>query len=92
MRLFDLSGGKPRLVNLLCDRALVAGFNKSASVIDAELINSAAEDLDMAPPVKAGAFGNAASGGLLVLLLLVGAAVGAVVLRSDVAAILSRLF
>jgi hypothetical protein len=37
-----------RVVNLLCDRALSRGHAVSASVINGELIDAAAEDLDLA--------------------------------------------
>ena len=87
-RLNVLSGGKPRLVNLLCDRALTNGFGASASVIDAELVDGAAEDLDLAPPAPArSAFGLAGALGALVLLVILGAAAGAFAFRGDLTAI-----
>jgi type II secretory pathway predicted ATPase ExeA len=49
-RIFRLSMGVPRLVNLLCERALTRGCEASASVIDASLIEAAAEDLDLGEP------------------------------------------
>jgi type II secretory pathway predicted ATPase ExeA len=88
-RLNEFSGGRPRIVNILCDRALANGFGKSASVIDAELIDGAAEDLDLAPP-SAASRGLARRVGALVLLLLLGAAAGAFAFRGDVSAILAR--
>ncbi len=88
-RLNALSRGRPRIVNILCDRALANGFGTSASVIDAVLIDGAAEDLDLAPP-SAGSRGMAARVGALVLLLLLGAAAGAFAFRGDVSAILKR--
>jgi general secretion pathway protein A len=42
-----LSGGIPRLINLLCDRALVAGFSVQASRITADMVRHAAESLEM---------------------------------------------
>jgi general secretion pathway protein A len=48
-RLFALSGGSPRTVNLLCDRALTRGQATSDGVIDKTLIESAAADLDFEP-------------------------------------------
>jgi general secretion pathway protein A len=48
-RLLQASDGVPRLVNLICDRALTLGYQRSASVIDRELVETAAEDLDLAP-------------------------------------------
>jgi len=46
----ELSQGNPRLVNRICDRVLTLGYEQSASVIDAALIRTAAEDLDLMPP------------------------------------------
>jgi general secretion pathway protein A len=88
-RLNELSGGRPRIVNILCDVALANGFDKSASVIDAELIDGAAEDLDLAPP-SAASRGLAVRVGALVLLLLLGAAAAVFAFRSDVSAILAH--
>ena len=48
-RVYDASGGSPRLVNLLCDRALLRGFEASVSTITAEIVDAAAEDLDISP-------------------------------------------
>jgi hypothetical protein len=53
-RIYDLSAGIPRVVNLLCDRALSRGHEASASVIDGALIDAAAEDLDLAEPSAEG--------------------------------------
>jgi len=39
------SGGVPRLVNLLCDRALLAGYAAGASEIGAELVSEAAREI-----------------------------------------------
>jgi type II secretory pathway predicted ATPase ExeA len=46
-RMFELSGGLPRRVNLLCDRALALGAAASASVISPELVEAASTDLDL---------------------------------------------
>jgi general secretion pathway protein A len=43
------SGGIPRLVNLLCDRALLAGATAQVARIDDELIATAADALDLRP-------------------------------------------
>jgi general secretion pathway protein A len=45
-----LSGGVPRLINLICDRALVAGFSSQSSRITPELVADAARSLDIAVP------------------------------------------
>jgi type II secretory pathway predicted ATPase ExeA len=45
------SGGIPRLINLICDRALLAAFSVRASRITPEMVTHAAESLDVqAPP------------------------------------------
>jgi type II secretory pathway predicted ATPase ExeA len=44
-----LSGGIPRLINLLCDRALVAGFSVQAARITADMVRHAAESLELGP-------------------------------------------
>jgi general secretion pathway protein A len=49
-RIHHLSRGVPRVVNLLCDRALRLGAQISASVIGTRLIEDAAEELDLAAP------------------------------------------
>lgn len=53
-RLFELSGGVARGVNILCDRALTLGQQTSAAVIDASLIDEAAADVDLAAPSRQG--------------------------------------
>jgi general secretion pathway protein A len=49
-RLRRQSGGIPRLINLLCDRALLAGYAARTGRIGPELIAAAAESLDLARP------------------------------------------
>jgi type II secretory pathway predicted ATPase ExeA len=46
-RVFRLSRGVPRVINLLCERALARGHEASAGVIDAAIVEAAAEDLDL---------------------------------------------
>ena len=41
----------PGIVNILCDRALISGFQRSASVIDLALIDAASVWLDLALPI-----------------------------------------
>ena len=41
----QFSGGTPRLINLLCDRALLAGFMEQTHQIDREIIRQAAKSL-----------------------------------------------
>ncbi len=44
-RVHALSGGVPRLVNVLCDRALVGAFGRAATVVDATLVDAAAREV-----------------------------------------------
>ncbi|MCL2789701.1 MAG: AAA family ATPase [Desulfobulbus sp.] len=41
----QVSQGTPRLINIICDHALLSGFSESKPVIDAELIKECVEDL-----------------------------------------------
>lgn len=43
----QLSGGVPRVVNLLSHRALLGGFSEGKESIDADIVSAAAEDLDL---------------------------------------------
>jgi general secretion pathway protein A len=43
--LYELSGGVPRKINLLCDRALLAGYVASTYTIDDAIISQAAMDV-----------------------------------------------
>jgi len=53
--LYRISGGTPRLLNVLCDSALLMGFAREQRVVDADMIREAASDLDMLdmPPSEA---------------------------------------
>ena len=42
-----LSGGIPRLINLICDRALLAGFSVQADRITPDMVRHAARNLDI---------------------------------------------
>ena len=48
-RIHALTGGIPRLINLLCDRALLAAFNARAVRIGPELVEKAAQTLEIEP-------------------------------------------
>ncbi|MBN2121024.1 MAG: AAA family ATPase [Candidatus Omnitrophica bacterium] len=43
--IYEFSKGIPRLINVLCDRALLAGFAKNKHIIDKELIHLCIQDL-----------------------------------------------
>jgi general secretion pathway protein A len=46
-----ISGGIPRLINLLCDRALLAGFSLKANRITSDMVQHAATSLDLQPAI-----------------------------------------
>jgi type II secretory pathway predicted ATPase ExeA len=49
-RVHHLSGGIPRLINLICDRALLAAYSVRTSRITPEMIQHAAQSLDLERP------------------------------------------
>ena len=53
-RLHRYSGGVPRVINLLCDRALMAGAQAGTTEITPAIVDRAARVLDVAPPLRAG--------------------------------------
>src|SRR6478672_11496827 len=50
-RLHARAGGVPRLVNVIAERALLAGYARDATIIDAKLVDAAADEV--LPPVLA---------------------------------------
>ena len=90
-RLYLLSGGVPRVINLVCDRALAAGRAESASAIDEAFIEQAAAELGLAAPAPhTSRLRVLALSTAFVLLVLVGAAAGAFVFRASVGSWLER--
>ena len=45
--IYQLTGGTPRLVNSVCDTALLLAYSRDKSVLDAALIREAGQDLDL---------------------------------------------
>jgi len=45
--IFSFSKGNPRLINIMCDHALLAGYVKGVNTIDAEIIKECAEELHL---------------------------------------------
>lgn len=45
-QVWEFSGGIPRVMNLLCDRALVIGYMISSPIIDSKIIKEAMKDLN----------------------------------------------
>jgi general secretion pathway protein A len=91
-RLHDVTGGVPRLVNLVCDRALLLGCDASPIIVDGPLILSAARALGVhAPRSHAGRLLRVALSGIVLGALMgVGASVAAWVFRAPVAAAVLR--
>ena len=85
-RLFARSAGVPRVVNLLCDRAMTRGQQSSAGVIDGALIEAAAVDLDLGAPAgdRPGVLVSLLTAAAFALLVLAGAA-GALWVSRDAA-------
>jgi type II secretory pathway predicted ATPase ExeA len=92
-RMYRLSKGSPRLVNLIADRALARGAELSSGVIDASLIDAAAEDLDLGEPESIGQRlgSSAATIAALALIGLLGAGLAALVFRDTFARALAFL-
>src|SRR6266513_3032667 len=51
-RLYRLSGGIPRLINLICDRALLAAFSVRENRVTPDMVTHAAERLEVRPPPR----------------------------------------
>ena len=77
-----LSGGIPRLINLICDRALLAGFSMKAQRITPDMVKHAAQSLDLtpAPCIKWLPRGGSLTVGAVVVLIAATLAVGAAAL------------
>ena len=41
----EASGGRPRAINILCDRALVYGFSRQADIINASVVDEVLQDM-----------------------------------------------
>ena len=52
-----LSGGIPRLINLICDRALLAGYSVRTNRITPDMVVHAAKSLDLQSPAAPSRFG-----------------------------------
>ena len=45
--IFKFSNGTPRLINILCDRALITGFSRDLNSVSPEMIRECAKELDI---------------------------------------------
>jgi type II secretory pathway predicted ATPase ExeA len=91
-RIFALSGGIPRMVNLVCERALMRAHEAATTVISHAIIDAAAEDLNLSVPqqVRERPTASLATAMMLVLLVLAGAAAAAWVFRDTVDRLLQQ--
>lgn len=48
-QLYTLTGGIPRLINSLCDSALLLGYSRDERILDGAVINEVARDLELGP-------------------------------------------
>ncbi len=53
--IYEFSRGVPRLINNLCDRALLAGYVRETFVIGGDLVQQAIEDTEIRAPAEAAA-------------------------------------
>ena len=67
------SGGVPRLVNLICDRALLAGYVKGSRTITRVMVAEAADEVETAPTARASRWRHGLVGTALTLALAVAA-------------------
>jgi general secretion pathway protein A len=70
-RVYELSGGVPRVINLLCDRALMLGAEAGVSVITDDLIQKAAAGLAINSPVTSHWWRRALPWAILAVALLI---------------------
>ena len=91
-RVHALSGGTPRTVNLLCDRALTMGQQDSARSIDADLVDRAARDVGLLPdrPAAASWRGRLLVAIVMLALMLAGAAGAGWMFREPLGRALTR--
>ena len=81
-KVFTLTGGVPRLVNQICDRAMTLGYQVSASRIDADLVEQASQQLELVPADAGSSWRDRALiAGLMILMMLAGAAGSGFVFR-----------
>jgi type II secretory pathway predicted ATPase ExeA len=84
--LYVATRGVPRLVNLVCDRALTHGHQKWAGIIDDQLVAEAVADLDLVP-LRSNArwIAHMAARAVVLLALMLTGAAAAWVFRAQVA-------
>jgi general secretion pathway protein A len=51
-RIWEFAEGTPRIMNLICDQALLIGYADSKTIIDSKIVNEAIQSLDHPQPHK----------------------------------------
>ncbi|MDB5855682.1 MAG: peptidoglycan-binding protein [Herminiimonas sp.] len=73
-QIFRLTGGVPRRINLLCDRALLGAYAQGKRIVDRATLTRAAREISGAPHGNRAEWRHVASLGLAAMLLAFGAA------------------
>ncbi len=60
-RIWEFAQGIPRVINILCDRALLTGFTKSSPIIDSRIVKEAMNELGYLRPANHDPFRHALS-------------------------------
>jgi len=70
-RIHKLSGGIPRLINVLCDRAMLGAYVEGKTGVDHKVVGKAAREVLSSEPSSAGGWNRSTllAGGLLMLVL-----------------------
>lgn len=51
-RIYDFSGGLPRLINIICDRALLTAYIGGKDIVSAAIVSECARELEIRPPIR----------------------------------------
>ena len=89
-RVYALSQGVPRVVNLICDRSLTIGYRSSAAVIDDAIVDRAARELALVPEAGTSWRDHLVLAALMLALMLAGAAGAGWVFRAPLARALAQ--
>ena len=85
-----LSKGIPRLINLLCDRALLGAYAENSDHVSLKIMKKAGDEITSAEKKPAVSFAKAAVGLTILAILTVGLAVSFFTMQDDFMAYLSR--
>ena len=76
-KIFTLTGGVPRAINQICDRAMTLGYQVSASRIDADLVEQAAQQLEFVPADAPSSWRDRALIAVVMIVMMLAGAAGA---------------